>query len=57
MGFFLLSRRKNLVISTPTGSKANGIDGSTVYTAFGINNRAKKTTSIKLVYNSHIGLD
>ncbi len=47
MGFILLSRRKELVISAPTGSAANGIGGSTVHTTLGINNRAGKNYQAK----------
>ncbi len=47
MGFILLSRRKELVISAPTGSAANGIVGSIVHTALGVDNRAGKNDQTK----------
>lgn len=48
MGFSLLGRKKELVISAPTGSTANRIGGSTVDTALGINNRAGKNYQYKI---------
>ncbi len=47
MGLILLSRKKELRISASTGSAVNGIGGSTVYTALGINNRAEKNYQAK----------
>lgn len=47
LDFTLLSRRKELVISAPTGSVADGIRGSTIYTALGINTRAGKVFVVK----------
>ncbi len=48
MGYILLSRRKDLVISAPTGSAANSIDGSTVHTVLGVNNRVGKNYQAKI---------
>lgn len=53
MRFILLDRKKELVISAPTSSAANSISGNIVYTALGVNNRAKKTTRFKVVRNSY----
>ncbi len=47
MGFILLSRRKELVISMLTGSVANSIGKNTVHTILGINNRAEKNYRAK----------
>ncbi len=47
MGFILLSRRKELVISAPTGSTANDIGRSTMHTALGVNNRVAKNYQAK----------
>ncbi len=47
MGFILLSRRNELVISAPTGSAANSIGGSIVHIALGVNNRAGKNYQAK----------
>lgn len=48
MSFSLLGRKKELVISTPTGVVANRIGRSTVYTAFRINNRVEKNAQYKI---------
>lgn len=47
MGFTLLSRRKELVISTPTSFAANRIGGSTVHTTLGVSNKARKNYQVK----------
>ncbi len=61
MGFTLLGRRKELVISAPTGSAANVIGRSTVHTALGVNNRAGKNYQVKInsqwLYRSSLIID
>lgn len=48
MDFSLLSRRKEFVISLPTGSIANDIDGGTLHTTLGINTGAEKNYQYKI---------
>lgn len=48
MGFALLSRRNELVISALTGSTANSISRSTIPTALEVNNRARKNYQVKI---------
>ena len=48
MGFALLDRRNNLVLSAPTGCATEGIGESTVYTALSINTRKTKSLSTNI---------
>lgn len=48
MGFALLGRRKELVIFAPTGSVADGIGGSTVHAALGVNTCHGKNYQVKI---------
>lgn len=48
IGFILLSRRKELVISAPTSSTANSIDGSTGHIVLGVNNQVEKNYQAKI---------
>ncbi len=61
MGFILLSRRKELVISASTGSTANSIGRSTVHSTLDINNQAKKNyqakNNIQWLYCSSLIID
>lgn len=48
MDFVLLKKRNESVISAPTGSAANKISGSTIYTIIRVNTRIGKTYKIKI---------
>lgn len=48
MGFALLGRRNELVISAPTSSAVNRIGGSIVHTAIGVNTWVGKTYEVKV---------
>lgn len=48
MGFILVSIRKELVISAPTGFTANSIDRSIGYIALGVNNQVRKNYQAKI---------
>lgn len=48
MGFALLDRKNELVLSAPTGCVAKGIGGSTVYTALSINTCKIKSLSTNI---------
>lgn len=56
MGYFLLNKKREVIIFAPTGFAVNDISGSTVYTTFGVNNRVGKITNAKSVRNAHISL-
>lgn len=47
MEFILLGRKKELLISALISFAANGIGGSTVYTALKSNNRGKKNYKVQ----------
>lgn len=57
MDFSLLSRKKELMITTSTNSAVNSIGRSTVHTTLEIKNRVEKIIIAKLVRNDHMGLD
>ena len=46
MGFSLLQRREELIITAPTGAAASGIGGSTVHAAMGIKIPGKKSAML-----------
>ncbi len=48
MGFILLRRRKELVISVPTGSVVNGISGNIVHTVLDVNHWVGKNYQAKI---------